>query len=59
MIFTVQEMLQKAAYRTQNKEVFNFVNTYDGVLWKVLEKKFGIPDVLVNIVRSFYDNINV
>ena len=47
----------------RTKQFFIFVDlrtTYDSVppkaLWKVL-RKLGVPDVLVNIVQSFHENM--
>ena len=47
----------------RTKQFFIFVDlrkAYDSVsreaLWKVLGK-FGVPEVLINIVRSFHENM--
>ena len=63
MIFTVRQMSEKAVEH-RVKQFFIFVDlrkAYDSVpreaLWKGLGK-LGVPGVLVNIVRSFHENMN-
>ena len=63
IIFTVRQMSVKAVEH-QAKKLFIFVDLrkpYDSVphetLWKVLGK-LGVPEVLVNIIRSFHGNIS-
>ena len=62
MIFTIRQMSEKAVeHRT--KQFFIFVDlrkAFDSVpreaLWKVLGK-LGVPEVLINIVKSFHENM--
>ena len=62
MIFTIWQISEKAVEQ-RAKQLFIFVDlkkAYDSVpheaLWKVLGK-LGVPEVLINIVRSFHENM--
>ena len=62
MIFVVRQLAEKAIEH-QTKQYFIFVDlrkAYDSVpreaLWTAL-RKLGVPDVLVDIIRSFHSNM--
>ena len=62
MIFTIWQISEKAVEQ-RAKQLFIFVDlrkAYDSVpheaLWKVLGK-LGVPEVLINIMRSFHENM--
>ena len=62
MVFTIRQLTEKAIEH-QAKQYLIFVDlkkAYDSVpreaLWAAL-KKFGIPDQLVTIIRSFHENM--
>ena len=62
MIFVVRQLAEKA-FEHHTKQFFIFVDlrkAYDSVpreaLWIVL-KKLGVPDLLVEIIRSFHTNM--
>ena len=63
MIFTVRQLTEKAIEH-QAKQFFVFVDlkkAYDTVprdaLWLAL-RKLGLPNILIDIIRSFHDNMN-
>jgi len=62
MIFTVRQLVEKAIeHRTKQLLVFvDLKKACDSVpregLWRVLNK-LGVPEVLVDIIRSFHDDM--
>ena len=64
MVFTIRQLTEKVIEH-QAKQFFNFVDlkkkTYDSVSreaqWLAL-RKLGVPDTLIDIIRSFHDNMN-
>ena len=64
MIFTVRQLAEKAIEH-QSKQFFLFVDlqkAYDSVprmaMWRALEK-LGVPDCIIDIIRSFHDGMHV
>ena len=62
MVFTISQLSEKVIEH-QAKQLFIFVNlkkANDSVsreaLWLEL-RKLGVPNILIDIIRSFYDNI--
>ena len=62
MIFVVRQLIEKA-FEHQTKQYLIFVDlrkAYDSVpqeaMWVAL-RKLGVPDLLVNIIRSFHTNM--
>ena len=63
-MFLIIRQLTKKAIEHQAKQFFIFVDlkkAYDSVsretLWLAL-RKLGLPDTLIDIIRSFHDNMN-
>ena len=62
MTFMIRQLLEKS-YEHRSKVFFTFVDlkkAYDSVsrtaLWKAL-RKLGIPESIINIIRSFHENM--
>ena len=63
MIFTIRQLVEKAIEH-QSKQFFLFIDlkkAYDSVprraMWRALEK-LGIPDRVINIIRSFHEGMH-